>query len=105
MERRRVLRPVVQLGRRLRPQAEFLGRRLTPGGLGLELTTLLAVLSVGAFVLIAYWSVISGDPGPTPGDQTAINVFNDIRTGWLDDAAKALTTLGSGWVVFPLAVL
>jgi membrane protein DedA with SNARE-associated domain/membrane-associated phospholipid phosphatase len=105
IERRRLLRPIVHLARRLRPQFEFLGRRLTPGGLGLELTTLLAVLSVGAFVLIAYWSVISGDPGPTTGDQTALNVFNDIRAGWLDAAAKALTTLGSGWVVFPLAVL
>ena len=62
MEKRPVLRPLVALGRRLRPQFEFLGRRITPGGLGLELTSLLAVLSVGLFVLIAYWSVIGGDP-------------------------------------------
>ena len=41
MEKRRALRPLVALGRRLRPQFEFLGRRLTPGGLGLELTSLL----------------------------------------------------------------
>src|SRR5262249_8388865 len=105
MEKRPYLRPIVQLGRRLRPQFEFLGRRLTPGGLGLELTTLLAVLSVGLFVLIAYGAVISGEPGPTPGDVTAVNVANDIRTAWLDDVAKAITNLGSGWVVFPLAVL
>ena len=63
MEKRRALRPLLALGRRLRPEFAFLGRRLTPGGLGLELTSLLAVLSVGLFVLIAYWSVISGDPG------------------------------------------
>src|SRR5262249_1414175 len=62
-------------------------------------------LSVGLFVLIAYWSVISGNPGPTPGDTTAVNVANDLRTGWLDDLAKAVTNLGSGWVVFPLAAL
>jgi undecaprenyl-diphosphatase len=105
MEKRPYLRPILRLARRLRPQFEFLGRRLTPGGLGLELTTLLAVLSVGLFVLIAYWSVIGGNPGPTPGDQTALNVANDLRTGWLDDVAKAITNLGSGWVVFPLAVL
>jgi membrane protein DedA with SNARE-associated domain/membrane-associated phospholipid phosphatase len=105
MERRRALRPLLQLGRRLRPQFEFLGRRLTPGGLGLEFTTLLATLSVGLFVLIAYWSVVAGDPGPTPGDQTAWDVAHDLQAGWLTDVAKALTSLGSGWVTYPLATL
>ncbi len=105
MERRRALRPVVVLGRRLQPQFAFLGRRLTPGGLGLELTTLLAALSVGLFVVIAYWAVISGDPGPTPGDQTALNVANDLQASWLTSAAKGLTHLGSGWVTWPLAAL
>ena len=105
MEKRPVLRPLVALGRRLRPQFEFLGRRLTPGGLGLELTTLLAALSVGLFALIAYWSVVSGDPGPTPGDQTALNVANDIRATWLNSAAEGFTWLGSSWVVIPLAAM
>lgn len=105
MEKRRALRPLLALGRRLRPQFAFLGRRLTPGGLGLELTTLLAALSVGLFVVIAYWSVISGDPGPTPGDQTALNVANDLQASWLTTAAKELTHLGSGWVTWPLATL
>jgi undecaprenyl-diphosphatase len=105
MERRRALRPLLRLGRRLRPQFEFLWRRLTPGGLGLEFTSLMAALSVGLFVLIAYWSVISGDPGPTPGDQTAADIASDLQTGWLVDVAKAITTLGSGWVTYPLAVV
>jgi membrane protein DedA with SNARE-associated domain/membrane-associated phospholipid phosphatase len=105
MERRRALRPVLALARRLRPQLAFLWRRLTPGGLGLELTTLLAGLSVGLFVVIAYWAVVSGDPGPTPGDQTALDVVNDLSAPWLDHAAKGLTHLGSGWVVFPIATL
>jgi membrane protein DedA with SNARE-associated domain/membrane-associated phospholipid phosphatase len=105
MEKRRALRPVLALGRRLRPQFAFLGRRLTPGGLGLELTTLLAGLSVGLFVVIAYWAVISGDPGPTPGDQTALDVVNDLSASWLDHAAKGLTNLGSGWVTWPIAAL
>lgn len=103
MERRRPLRPLLRLGRRLRPQFEFLGRRVTPGGLGLELTTLLAALSVGLFVLIAYWSVVAGDPGPTPGDRTAWDAAHDLQADWLTDVAKAVTTLGSGWVVFPIA--
>ncbi|HEY1238535.1 MAG TPA: bifunctional DedA family/phosphatase PAP2 family protein [Solirubrobacterales bacterium] len=105
MEDRRVLRPALALGRRLRPQFEFLGRRLTPGGLGLEFTTLLAVLSVGLFVVIAYWSVVDGAPGPTPGDQTAWDVAHDLQAGWLVDVAKGITTIGSGWVTYPLATL
>jgi membrane protein DedA with SNARE-associated domain/membrane-associated phospholipid phosphatase len=105
MEKRRALRPLLALYRRLRPQLLFLGRRLTPGGLGLELTTLLAALSVALFALISYWSIIAGDPGPTPGDETALDVFNDVRRAWLTDAAKALTQLGSGAVTLPLAGL
>ena len=105
MEKRRALRPLLALGRRLRPQFAFLGRRLTPGGLGLELTTLLAALSVGLFVVIAYWGVVSGDPGPTPGDQTALNVAHDLQGSWLTTSAKELTHLGSGWVTWPIAAL
>jgi undecaprenyl-diphosphatase len=55
--------------------------------------------------VIAYWAVVSGDPGPTPGDQTALNVVNDLHASWLDSAAKELTNLGSGWVTWPLAFL
>ncbi len=105
MEKRRALRPLLALAHRLRPQFAFLGRRLMPGGLGLELTTLLAALSVGLFVVIAYWAVISGDPAPTPGDHTALNVAQDLQAGWLTSAAKGLTQLGSGWVTWPLAAL
>jgi membrane protein DedA with SNARE-associated domain/membrane-associated phospholipid phosphatase len=105
MESRRGLRPLLALGRPLRPQFEFLGRRLTPGGLGLEFTTLFAVLSVALFVLIAYWSVVAGDPGPTPGDRTALDAAHDLQAGWLTDVAKAITVLGSGWVTYPLAAI
>ncbi|MFI5026560.1 MAG: bifunctional DedA family/phosphatase PAP2 family protein, partial [Solirubrobacterales bacterium] len=105
IEKRPVLRPLVALGRRLRPQFEFLGRRITPGGLGLELTSLLAALSVGLFVLIAYWSVIGGDPSPTGMDRTAYDMAKDLQTSWLVAGAKAVTTLGSGWVVYPLGIL
>jgi membrane-associated phospholipid phosphatase len=105
MERRPWLRPALAFGRRLRPQARFLWQRVTPGGLGLEFTTLMAILSVGLFVLIAFWSIVSGDPGPTPGDETAYDVANDIRMGWLDGLAEAITWLGSLWVVGPLALI
>ncbi|CAN5488655.1 hypothetical protein BH20ACT15_BH20ACT15_04680 [soil metagenome] len=105
MEKRRPLRPLLAVGRRVKPQAIFLYQRVTPGGLGLELTTLMAIASVGLFVLIAYWSVVAGDPGPTGGDTAALNFADDIRSGWLDDIAEAVSFFGSGFVVFPLAAL
>jgi membrane protein DedA with SNARE-associated domain/membrane-associated phospholipid phosphatase len=104
MERRRALRPLLALARRLSPQARFLWGRLTPGGLGLEFTTLMAVLSVGLFVLISYWSIVAADPGPTAGDSTALDVARDIDSGWLVALAKAITRLGSLWIVGPLAL-
>ena len=105
MERRRLLRPLVALGRTVQPEARFLWARLTPGELGLELTSLLAVLAVGLFVLITYWSLIGDDPGPTTGDRTWFDLAEDVRVGWLDGIAKAITRLGAGYVVLPLAAL
>lgn len=105
MERRAPLRPLVVAGRRMRPQARFLWNRLTPGNLGLELTAMLAAVSVGIFVLLAYSSIVSGDPGPTPGDRTALDVVDGITSGWLTDLAKAVTTLGSGPVVIGVGVV
>ena len=69
-----MLRPLVALGRRIEPQARFLWHRVTPGGLGLEFTTLMAVLAVALFVLIGYALIVIGDPGPTPGDPSALDV-------------------------------
>ena len=88
--------------RRLLPQIRFFWRRITPGDLGLELTSLIAILSVSSFVLIGYALVVSGDAGPTPGDSEAIDVVARLRTGWLTDLAKAVTVLGS--TPFTLAV-
>jgi membrane protein DedA with SNARE-associated domain/membrane-associated phospholipid phosphatase len=106
MEKRGALRPLLALGRRVRPQVAFLGRRLTPGGqLGLEFTTLWAALAVALFVLIAFWSVVAGDPGPTPGDDRALDVARDLQTGWLNDLAEGVTELGAGAVTIPLAIV
>jgi undecaprenyl-diphosphatase len=91
--------------RRLLPQIRFAWNRFTPGGLGLELTTLLAVLSVSLFVLVGYASVVGGDPGPTPGDAEAIDVVDSLRAPWLTDVAKGVTLLGSWAVVAPLVVI
>jgi undecaprenyl-diphosphatase len=103
MERRKWLRPVLALAQRLRPQARFLWGRLTPGNLGLELTTVASVLAVALFVLISYWSVVEGAPGPTPGDEAALDFANEIRMGWLDDLAEVVRALGSAYLIVPLA--
>ncbi len=104
MERRAALRPLVALARRLRPQARFVIDRLTPGGLGLEFTTLVAVLAVALYVVIAYSVVVAQDPGPTPGDTTAADLAADIQAPWLTDVAKAVTQLGSAAVTLPLTL-
>ena len=51
----------------------FLWDRVTPGGtFGLEFTSLMAVLAVSLFVLVAYVVLVGREPGPTPGDVTAM---------------------------------
>jgi membrane protein DedA with SNARE-associated domain/membrane-associated phospholipid phosphatase len=97
---------LVRLGRRYSPQLGFLWDRVTPGGtFGLEFTSLMATLAVASFVLVAYTVIVSGDAGPTPGDQTAVDLVEHLRAGWLTDVAKAITALGSAAVVVPLALL
>jgi membrane protein DedA with SNARE-associated domain/membrane-associated phospholipid phosphatase len=105
MEKRRWLRPLVALGRRFGPQARFFWNRVTPGGLGLELTASLAALAVGSFVFIAYAIIVGDNPGPTGGDRVAIDFVDDIRSDWLTDVAKVITALGTAWAVIPVALL
>ena len=45
----------------------------------------MAALAVSLFVLVAYTVVVGHEPGPTPGDITAMEVVESIRTGWLTD--------------------
>jgi len=91
--------------RRLLPQIRFAWRRFTPGGLGLEFTTLIATLAVALFVLVGYGMIVSGDAGPTPGDSQAIDFVDSIRSDWLTSVAKVITALGSSWVLVPLTVI
>lgn len=95
MDDNRALRPLLAFGRRVEPQARFMWQRLTPGGLGLEFTSLMAVLAVALFVLVGYAIEVGGSPGPTPGDVTAAELSADLRTGWLSELAKVVTVLGS----------
>jgi membrane protein DedA with SNARE-associated domain/membrane-associated phospholipid phosphatase len=105
MERRPGLRELVAAGRAIRPQARFVWNRITPGGLGLEVTTLLAVLAVGLFAVIAYATTVDAYPGPTTLDRTAMDVVRDVESGWLTDLNDVVTELGTAYVAFPIAIL
>jgi undecaprenyl-diphosphatase len=103
---RRATRWIVVLARRFQPQLSFLWDRVTPGGtFGLEFTSLMATLAVASFVLVAYTGIVNGDPGPTPGDVTAMEIAEKLRTAWLVDLAKLVTALGSSAICLPLAAI
>jgi membrane protein DedA with SNARE-associated domain/membrane-associated phospholipid phosphatase len=87
-------------------QLRFLWERVTPGGtFGLEFTSLMATLAVAGFVLVAYTVVIGGDPGPTPGDETAIELVGHLHSGFLEGLSKAFGFLGSGPFSWALTAL
>ncbi|MEA2307350.1 MAG: hypothetical protein QOH43_4630 [Solirubrobacteraceae bacterium] len=98
----RIALPLLRRGLRV---ARFTWNRLTPGELGLELTTLLALLSVGGFVFVGYLFVLRDRFFLTPGDRRGLRWSDDLRTDWLDHAAKILTWLGSLPVTGGLIVL
>jgi membrane protein DedA with SNARE-associated domain/membrane-associated phospholipid phosphatase len=89
---RRVVEPVVRV---VAPQARFLWNRLTPGELGLELTTTLAIGGIGLYVFALYVVILSGDPGLTPFDQSFLDISGDLRSAMLTDIAKAVSDLGA----------
>lgn len=110
MEQHAATRWLVALSRRFRPQLQFLWERVTPGGtFGLEFTSLMAIFAVALFVLISYTVIINGATGPTPGDNTAIEIAEKLRAEWLTHFAKVFTHLGSsaltGLFAFVAAVL
>jgi membrane protein DedA with SNARE-associated domain/membrane-associated phospholipid phosphatase len=98
-ERRPVAGPVLALVRKtaraIAPEVRFLWRRLTPGELGLELTTLVAIAGVGFYVFGAYSVTLAGDPGPSPFDLDLLRLADDLRAGWAVDIAKVVTSLGA----------
>jgi undecaprenyl-diphosphatase len=104
MEEHRATAWIVALARQ--PQFRFLWDRVTPGGtFGLEFTSLMAVLAVSLFVVVAYAVLLGDDPGPTPGDETAIEIAEWLQTSALTSVAKAIAFLGSGAFTWGLALV
>jgi membrane protein DedA with SNARE-associated domain/membrane-associated phospholipid phosphatase len=87
----RVLRPLWRWTHRPR---RFVWNRVTPGELGLELTTLLAIVAVGSFAFAAN-AITLQHKALVAGDREAFTWADKLRSHTLDDIARALTTLGS----------
>ena len=97
----RVARPV---GRRVAGPARFAWDRLTPGQLGLELTTLLAVLAVAVFGMVAL-AIGVQDGGLLRGDARALRIGDDLRTGVTRELSELLTHAGALWLTGPVALV
>jgi undecaprenyl-diphosphatase len=96
--RRRAVAPFVRAGRpvvhALAGPARFVRHRLMPGDLGLEASTLLAVLTAGTFVAAALAGRVG--PGSIPrADLRALDAARDLQTPVAVDVAEILTVLGS----------
>jgi membrane protein DedA with SNARE-associated domain len=82
------------VGRPAAAGADFVLERFTPGNLGLELTTLLALLAVGSFTVVLLGEAVTG-PGIPRVDRWAFDIADSLRMGVIDSLARALTWLGS----------
>jgi membrane protein DedA with SNARE-associated domain len=103
-EHRADVRVALAAWRRARRPARFFWHRLTPGNLGLELTTLLSTGLVGGYVFFGYMLVLD-DVALTPGDRRAEIWAEAVRTGVLDNLADGAQQLGSLPVVAVAVVL
>ena len=97
----RVLAPLVRTTRR---PARFVWDRVTPGDLGLEFTTLMAVAGVGAFVFV--WDLVGVEQrGLLAGDGMSLRLADRLHADAAVSVAKVVTALGSLPVVIALVAL
>jgi membrane-associated phospholipid phosphatase len=88
-----VVRPVARFAG---PRLRFLAQRVTPGELGLEFTTVLAVAGVGFYTFIAYTVTLAGDPTMlTPADSSLLKLADRTKSSGVIDVVKVYTSLGS----------
>jgi membrane protein DedA with SNARE-associated domain/membrane-associated phospholipid phosphatase len=89
---RRALRPAYDA---VAPQLRFLWNRVTPGELGLELSTAVAVAGVGIFVSVLYIVELSSDLGPTPLDTELLDLADMLYNAAVVDVARVVSAFGS----------
>jgi len=93
---RPLLRPVAAMVRVAAPRARFLVERLTPGALGLEFTSALAVTGVAVYTFVAYTVTFAGDPNLlTPADSSLLDLADRTKSSTIVDIVKVYTDLGS----------
>jgi membrane-associated phospholipid phosphatase len=63
---------------------------------------LLAVIATAAFAVFAATTVAVTTSAPLGADGRAFRIAHDLRAPWLDNAARAITTLGLMAVVAPV---
>ena len=83
--------------------ARFGADRLTPGGLGLELTTLLALGAVGTYAFF-FIGGIASQPGLPRIDEMAADLAVELAADPLIEVAKVVTEIGSYPVVLAAAL-
>ncbi len=97
---RRLIAPVVAV---VRPRLHLLSDRVTPGRLGLELTTCTAIAGVGAYVFVLYTSIVTGGTRSVTGaDRELLNLATDVRSATATDILEVVTDLGSFTVLAAL---
>jgi membrane protein DedA with SNARE-associated domain/membrane-associated phospholipid phosphatase len=89
---RRVVRPVA---RRLAGPAKFVYARLTPGELGLEFTTLIALAAVGLFAFLGMADEVKSGHSLLPGDRASIDLARELSSSEASDVVRVVTALGS----------
>jgi undecaprenyl-diphosphatase len=114
--RARIIRPLRKLWnrvalpitKRLAPHVRFAWQRFTPGGLGLEFTSAVAILMTAAYTF--YFFAVAALDYPNNEfsnrlNDAAFRLSDRLRTDWLDSIAEVVTNLGALWCVGPLVVI
>lgn len=86
------------------PPAQFIKGRVTPGQLGLELTSAAAISAVGAYVAVLYTVLLTGSRETTPADRELLDVAADLRNSTAVDIVKVVSDLGAFPTVATLVV-
>jgi membrane protein DedA with SNARE-associated domain/membrane-associated phospholipid phosphatase len=94
-----VRRVAVPFARRVKRPIRFAWRRLTPGDLGLELSSVIAVTGVGLYVFVALRAQIR-DRALLDMDDRALGWARDLSSDRLDDIALAASHLGDQAVIW-----
>jgi len=98
---KRVVRPAAHASE---APARFVWNRFTPGDLGLEITTLLALAAVGSFVFALLGDLV-GERAQLPLDRAAFEIVDGVYAEPVKDVVVWFTALGSFVVIFPVVVV